>query len=339
MASQRVLSHHSKKRDKYGLPIVDNSRRICFADKSGSEEDTQRIATWNADHQQLVLLTKKAHKHIEEVIFILTWLMPHLHLHDYPSTRSLSGAVINSSNDKLIREEIDLLNRTAEAASAKKERLAHASAVILEHVVSDVSDRLSPRAVVENIHRPHQGQLRVWGSKSHTKYDKHLGFLSSSWTTCRPAPNLEELKQRSALSVTSLQSHCENQPRPSDWISLSGEASWMLKHINKKWPADSVSTDSMRIALVSTAKMERLNLLFDRSDFLVQSAGGRPYSATSPNGVKFAWHGHYLVYGWIPVQCIVKIFTLAQFRDICEDRNIRPGQYLFLWAEPSPDLY
>lgn len=59
----------------------------------------------------------------------------------------------------------------------------------------------------------------------------------------------------------------------------------MLKYIDKKWPPGSVSIDSMRIALVSTAKMERLNLLFDRSDFLVQSAGGRPYSATNPNGV------------------------------------------------------
>lgn len=85
----------------------------------------------------------------------------------------------------------------------------------------------------------------------------------------------------------------------------------------------------MRIALVSTAKMERLNLLFDRSDFLVQSAGG------SLDSVKFAWQSHYLVYGWIPAQCVVKIFTLDQFRGICENRNIRPGQYLFgAFAQP-----
>ena len=88
---------------------------------------------------------------------MLTWLMPHLHLHDYPPTRSLSGA-INSSNDMSIQEEIDLLNRTAETASAQKERLAQAFAIILEHVASDISDR--PRAVVE-ILRPPQGQLRV----------------------------------------------------------------------------------------------------------------------------------------------------------------------------------
>ena len=44
------------------------------------------------------------------------------------------------------------------------------------------------------------------------------------------------------------------------------------------------------------------------------------------------------MYDWIPVQCFVKIFTLAQFRDICEDRNIRPGQHLLVWTEPSPNL-
>lgn len=322
--SLTMLSDHSKKRDKYGLPIVKPGKWIGFADEDYSEEDRQKKHMWNVAHQQLVCLTGKTRNHIEEVVFLQTWLMPHLHLHDYPSTRSLSEAVIDFSNDKLIQEEIDLLNRTAKAA----ERLAHASAVILEHVVSDIPDRFSPRSVSEGFCCPPQGQLRLWGSQSHTKYDKQLGFLSSSWTTCRPAADLKELKQRGVLSVTSLQSHCENQSSPSDWISLSGEVSWMLKYIDRKWPPGSVSVDSMRIALVSTAKMERLNLLFDRSDFLVQGAGGRPYSATSPNGVKFAWHSHYLVYGWIPAQCVVKIFTLEQFRDICKNRNIRPGQYL-----------
>ena len=59
MAAQHMLSHHSKKRDKYSLLIVKTRKRSGFADKSGIEEDRQRIATWNVDHQQLDLLTKK----------------------------------------------------------------------------------------------------------------------------------------------------------------------------------------------------------------------------------------------------------------------------------------
>jgi hypothetical protein len=255
---------------------------------------------------------------------MITWL-PHLHFYEYPSTRSLAGAVIDPSNDKSTQEEVDLLKRTVEAASAKKEKLAHASAVFIEHTISDISDRPSSRGFVESLYRPPQGQLRVWGPESHTKYVKKLGFLCSSWRTCRPVSSLEELKQRGSSTVTSLRSHCENQRSPSDWISLSGDASWMLKNVNRKWPTDSVSAGNMRVALVSTAKMERLKLLFDRSDLLVLGAGG---SKTGPNRVKFAWPGHYLVYGWIPVQCIVKVFNLAQFRDICKEHNIRPGQKL-----------
>lgn len=324
-----MLSHYSEKRDKYGIPIVKPKKPLGFADDDHSEEDIQKVHMWNAARQQLLCLTEKARNHIEEVVFLLTWLMPHLHLHDYPSTRSLSEAVIDSSNDKLIQEETDFLNRTWKAASAQKERLAHASAAILEHVVSDIPDRLSARSVVENMSCPPQGLLRLWGDKSHTKYDKQLGFLSSSWKTCRPAADLEELKKQGVLSVTNLQSHCENWRSPSDWISLSGDAPWMLKHVNKKRLPGSVPVNDMHIALVSTAKMERLNLLFNRSNFLVQSAGG------SLNSVKFACQSHYLVYGWIPAQCIVRIFTRDQFRGICENRNIRPGQYLFgAFAQP-----
>lgn len=202
-----------------------------FAEDDHSEEDIQKVHMWNTARQHLVFLTEKARNRIEEVVFLLTWLMPHLHLNDYPSTRSLSEAVINSSNDKLIQEETDFLYRTLKAASAQRERLAHASAVILEYAVSDIPDRLSPPSVDE---KP-QGLLRVLGSQSHTKYDNQLGFLSSSWKTCRPAADLEELKKQGVLSVTNLQSHCGNLPSPSDWISLSGEAPWILRYINK-WP-------------------------------------------------------------------------------------------------------
>lgn len=173
-----MLSHYSEKRDKYGISIVKPKKFPGFQDDDYSEEDVQKDHMWNAARNQLLCLTEKARNHIEKVVFLLTWLMPHFHLHDYPSTRSLSEAVIDSSNDKLIQEETDFLNRTLKAASVQKERLAHASAVILEHVVSDIPDRLSARLVVENMYCSAQGLLRVWGFQSHTKYDKQLGLLT-----------------------------------------------------------------------------------------------------------------------------------------------------------------
>ena len=72
MTAQHMLSHLSKKRDKYGLLIVKTSRRIGLVDESRSEEDMRTIATWNIDYHRLILLTKKACRHIEEVVFMLT---------------------------------------------------------------------------------------------------------------------------------------------------------------------------------------------------------------------------------------------------------------------------
>lgn len=323
-----MLSNHSKNRDEYGLPIVGHSTRrewIGFNDEAGSIEACRETVTWNAEHKQLRYLIEEARDPIQTIIFMQRWLMPHLQIHDYSATRSLARAVIVPSNDKSIQEEVDLLNQIAKAATTRREQLVRASAVLIEHALGDISDKLLPRTPVEILCDPPQGLLRVWGPKSHTKYDKQLGFRCSAWTECGPASTFKKL-DLSIFSVRSLKSHCENESRASDWISLSGEISWTLKYIDKHWPTDSVLADSMSIALISTAKMKRMKLLFDRSDLLLHSVGGSSYKQTNPEGVRFTWAGHYLVYGWIPVQCIVTTFTLAQFRDICEGRNIRPGQ-------------
>ena len=169
-----MLSDHSKKRDEYGLPIVKRMRKkyIGFDNDGGSMEGRRKTDSWNAEHKQLRCLTEDARNSIEEIIFMQRWLMPHLHLHDYPATRSLARATIDSSTDKSIQEEVDLLNQIVKAATARREELARASAVLLEHAVSDIFDKLSPRTVVESLYRPPQGLLLVWGAKSHTKYDE-----------------------------------------------------------------------------------------------------------------------------------------------------------------------
>ncbi|KAL8875417.1 MAG: hypothetical protein Q9198_006224, partial [Flavoplaca austrocitrina] len=78
-------------------------------------------------------------------------------------------------------------------------------------------------------------------------------------------------------------SHCEEYAQPSNWISMASEVSWMLKQISRSWLINSDSVEEMRIALISTAKMERLGVLFDQSDLLVQRAGGKLWTrANSP---------------------------------------------------------
>lgn len=318
-----MLSNHSEVRDEHGLPIV-RRFRPRFKELGDSIEKRRKIDTWIAEHNQLRCFTEKARNPINEILFIERW-MQHLHLHNYPATRSLARVVINSSNDKSIQQEVDHLEKIARAATARREELARASAILLEHAVSDILDKLSPRTLIDNLFCPPQGLLRFWGPESHTKYDEQLGFRCSSWTTCKSTSDFGEMKTQDILSITSLKSHCENQHRTSDWISLSGEASWMLKYIKKHGLNNGSPTDNTRIALISTAKLEKLGLLFDRSDFLLRSAEGRQYGAGNQDGVKFTWASHYLVYGWIPAQCIVTTFTLAKFRSVCEDCNIGPG--------------
>jgi hypothetical protein len=315
--AQEMLTNWARERDQYGVPIVEGSWQRFEGDDISDEDAKRKLEC----EEKLKRACETARSQIEAIAFTLTWLMPHLNLHGYPPTRSLAGAVIDSNNDKSVEAEINLLNEIKHDALAYEAVLAHPSTAFLEHAVSGISDKLSR----ESSGRPPQGQLRIWGPTSHTEYDERFGFRCSAWRKCRPATDFEELRRRGEVSVEKLQSHCQERPRPSNWISLSGKGTWTLKQINEKYPDGSVSTRGMRVALVSTAKMERLGVLFDRSDMLVKTAGGKLYRAKTLEGVKFAWPIHYLAYGWIPVQCIVKTFTLTEFRKACTDRNIRPG--------------
>ncbi|KAL8894199.1 MAG: hypothetical protein Q9192_004527 [Flavoplaca navasiana] len=327
-----MLSHHAKKRDNNGLPILyksinefqednnDNNNKAC-----SSGDGLKDTTGWNRDHMTLDILTEQADYEIEKVKFIQRWLMPHLHLNVYPGTRFLALETIDSYNYRSVRKELELLLRIKDCAVQVQSNLATATRVIFDHAVSDISDTFKTRGVMENLYSSPQGFLRRYGPKSNTEHDDELGFLSSAWKTCKPATDFEDLQNRGELSVASLQSHCEEYAQPSEWISMASEVSWMLKQISRL--IDSDSAQEMRIALISTAKMERLGVLFDRSDLLVKRAGGELWTRAKP-GVKFAWPIHYLAYGCVPKQCIVKTFTLQEFRDVCSARNIRPGQYM-----------
>ncbi|KAL8894157.1 MAG: hypothetical protein Q9192_004565, partial [Flavoplaca navasiana] len=325
-----MLSHHARKRDNNGLPILYKSIKESEEDnndddnKACSSGDCSKDTTgWNRDHMTLDILTKQAAYEIEKVKFIQRWLMPHLHLNVYPGTQLLALQTIDTCSDRSVRKELELLLRIKDCAVQVQSNLATAAMVIFDHAVSDIRDTFKSRGVMESLHCSPQGFLRRYGPESNTEHDGNLGFLSSAWKTCKPATDFEDLQNRGELSVASLQSHCEEYTQPSEWISMASEVSWMLKQISRSWLINSDSAKEMRVALISTAKMERLGVLFDRSDLLVKRAGGELWTRAKP-GVKFAWPIHYLAYGCVPKQCIVKTFTLQEFRDVCSARNIRP---------------
>ena len=78
----------------------------------------------------------------------------------------------------------------------------------------------------------------------------------------------------------------------------------MLKYIDRKCRADAGLAHRMHVSLLSTAKMERLNILLAKSKMLVQSAGGqlpeRGIHNDDDNFVGYVWRSHYLAHGWIP---------------------------------------
>lgn len=82
-----MLSNHSEVRDEHGLPIVRHFRkRNGFEGLGDSIEKRQKIDRWDAEHSQLRRFIENARNPIKEIVFIERWIMPHLHLHNYPTT-------------------------------------------------------------------------------------------------------------------------------------------------------------------------------------------------------------------------------------------------------------
>lgn len=145
--------------------------------------------------------------------------------------------------------------------------------------------------------------------------------MCSDLHNCRPAQDFEDLEKRRSLSEEKLRSHCKQDSRPSEWISMSDDVTWVFKQIAQKWPYGGAF-----VSFVSRAKMERLNVLFDRSYSLVRYAGGETFNKKHPKGVNYAWSAHYLAYGWIPVQCVMKTITSTEFIGLYEKQRVQAGQ-------------
>lgn len=173
--------------------------------------------------------------------------------------------------------------------------------------------------------------IRIWDDNSHTIYTKSLGFRCGNWKKCQPANDFIELKNKELLNLQRISNHCEDKRSLSDWISFSDNALWIL---SKRSDSFLSSQRNCRVAIINVASLDKLRIPWQRSDFLVQQLGGNVYS-TKKSGVQYAWPGHYLVYGWVPSQCIIKCFTLEEFQDRCKQRNIVKGNSFIQHSLPD----
>ena len=73
------------------------------------------------------------------------------------------------------------------------------------------------------------------------------------------------------------------------------------------------------VDLISRVNLDRLGVLYDPSDELVRWSDGSVARMPDEKGVRFAWPGHYLVYGMVPAACIVNFWTFERFERVCAE--------------------
>lgn len=150
---------------------------------------------------------------------------------------------------------------------------------------------------------------------SHTYHSADLGFRSSGSHLNPSAEGVQTLIRLGILSRKHLKSHCESRERPSPFISLTDNTKWLLKDspLAKHPPS---ADDHRRVAFVNVEKLRRMDIIYQRSDLLAAQANITVYSAARQDGVKFTSVDHWLVYDWVPAQCIERIVSFAEYSEL-----------------------
>lgn len=321
------LSNYCNVRDSTGLPLTTMCERLQFAeDPEPSAEEEQERKLWNIRNKRLCRVVYET-RDIEQCIeFMEKWI---LRCSDPLSQVSKATTGEHIHADVLIEDEIAGLKTRKILTRSTLMELVTATGVLLRHKLAGVLTQPPLQTTKLIPFDPPLTLIRIWSDDSHSPYTEPLGFRCGNWKNCEPANSFSELQTKAILDLQTISKHCEGAKHPSNWISFSASASWILSKFVDFFSSNSKNP---RVAVISVAKMDRLRIPWYRSDHLVQQLGGNPYSPKK-DSVDYAWAGHYLVYGWIPSQCIIKVFTLRQFQDRCQERNILKGYYLhYLYA-------
>jgi hypothetical protein len=171
--------------------------------------------------------------------------------------------------------------------------------------------------------------LRIFeAGVSYTPYSAELGFHSSDSRIFTQARSVQALKDSGVLSDNSLRSHCEGYEKSSPWISLTDNTQWLLEKspLSKK---PSTKSDQRRVAFINVERLNRMGVIFQRTDLLALQAKIPVYSGANRKGVKFTSVDHWLVYDWIPVQCIERIVSFQEYQRLYAAQGMK-GQHKFL---------
>lgn len=177
---------------------------------------------------------------------------------------------------------------------------------------------------------PPQMLLRACSlARSHSPHSDEFGFQSSGFGFCRPKESVEALIESGILSKTSLRNHCEGVATPSYWVSLTDNPQWLLKK-SALCKAPYNENDERCIAFINVEKLNRMGIIYQRSDLLALQAKILVYSKSNESGVMFTSVDHWLAYAWIPPQCIERVTSLQRFRYLYEAHGFEDPSIFFL---------
>jgi len=298
----RSLRAHAHKRDHVGVPIP--CKIIVWRRPSDDESKRSRLASWGDDHKRLMAAAcdRDLTPALEQHRFVAAWFQE-----DQNDCFTMVAKDIGSETS--VEDEIASINERKRQAACRLRQCNES----MRSRVADISDMIPPQDNTPPSDRPII-LLRMWKEDSHTIYSSLRGFQCSDWKNITLAPSLDELVTHEDQTRQSLETHLDTK-QPSRWISVSDSVKWIREH-GPQWGSKYYGSNC-QVAVISISKLDCLAILWERSDQLVHSLGMK--------GVKYAWPDHYLVYGWIPAQCIIRTLPFGDFLSMYEEQGI-PGK-------------
>lgn len=169
---------------------------------------------------------------------------------------------------------------------------------------------------------------------SHTLHSEELVFRSCGSHKYTQAKTVKALIDSGVLCDASLRNHCEGRNALAPWISLTDSIQWLMdKSPLRKKPC---TTDDQRcVAFVNVEKLRRMDVIFHRSYLLAIQANIPLYLESNRTGVKFTSAKHWLVYDWIPPQCVERIISWRYLQELyaAHGMNGQPILYCITGAD------
>lgn len=162
---------------------------------------------------------------------------------------------------------------------------------------------------------------RAFRFGSYSRYDKDLGFRSSNQPFTLPSSYEGPLHESSLVDKDGLKNHCEGT-RPSDLIAMSDSPARILRFVEHP---DFNNLNGKIIAVIDVSKLLAMRVLFCRTTTLADKLGmgtWTPSRTNLPNLLNWANPNYWVVYRWIPAECIKTYISVEHLQRACKEHNI-----------------